>query len=131
MTGTRDADGDFDGAPDAWEIQYGFNPADITDGADDTDADGRTNAQECLDLTHPRGLFTRYLAEGPVDKPTKKASSWVADASNLRRHVLPLLGPRLAMALTAADVAKFQAGVAAGSIAAGVIETRLLAMRTP
>ena len=45
-------------------LQYGFNPADSTDGAVDSDGDGRTNAQECTDLTHPRGLYTRYLAEG-------------------------------------------------------------------
>ena len=57
-------DGDSDGASDAWELQFGFNPADATDGALDSDADGRTNAQECADLTHPRGLYTRYLAEG-------------------------------------------------------------------
>jgi Tol biopolymer transport system component len=57
-------DGDGDGAPNDWETQYGFNPADPTDGALDTDVDGRTNAQECTELTHPRGLYTRYLAEG-------------------------------------------------------------------
>jgi Tol biopolymer transport system component len=60
-TGT---DGDSDGMPDDWELQYGFSPADATDGPLDADADGRTNAQECTELTHPRGLYTRYLAEG-------------------------------------------------------------------
>jgi Tol biopolymer transport system component len=60
-TGT---DTDLDGAPDAWETQYGFNPGDGTDGPLDADVDGRTNAQECTDLTHPRGIYARYLAEG-------------------------------------------------------------------
>jgi hypothetical protein len=58
-------DGDTDGVADTWETQFGFNPADGTDGgALDSDGDGRTNAQECAELTHPRGLFTRFLAEG-------------------------------------------------------------------
>ncbi|MEO5823865.1 MAG: IPT/TIG domain-containing protein [Vicinamibacteraceae bacterium] len=57
-------DDDLDGMADIWELQYGFSPLDATDGALDSDGDGRTNAQECAALTHPRGLFTRYLAEG-------------------------------------------------------------------
>jgi Tol biopolymer transport system component len=55
---------DGDGAADDWELQYGFNPGDPTDGALDPDNDLQTNAQECAALTHPRGLYTRYLAEG-------------------------------------------------------------------
>ena len=58
-------DADVDGVADTWETQFGFNLADATDGgATDSDGDGRTNAQECTELTHPRGLYTRYLAEG-------------------------------------------------------------------
>jgi hypothetical protein len=60
-TGT-DSDGDT--MPDAWEVQYGLAPADPTDAALDLDADGLTNAQECQGLTHPRGHYTRFLAEG-------------------------------------------------------------------
>ena len=37
-------------------------------------------------------LAERYLSEAPADKPSKKASSWATDASNLRRHVVPDLG---------------------------------------
>ena len=48
-TGTG-TDSDGDTMPDAWEVQYGLSPADATDGALDPDADGRTNAQECIDL---------------------------------------------------------------------------------
>ncbi len=57
-------DGDSDGVADTWETQFGFSPLDNTDGALDSDGDGRTNAQECTALTHPRGLYTRFLAEG-------------------------------------------------------------------
>lgn len=60
-TGT-DTDGDT--MPDAWETQYGLAPGDGTDGALDPDADGRTSAQECQELTHPRGYYSRFLAEG-------------------------------------------------------------------
>src|SRR5918997_1951716 len=86
--------------------------ADVADGIDPAEAGAAARQAPTV-----AQLAALYLAEGPVDKPTKKASSWAADASNLRRHVLPLLGPRLAVALTAADVARFQAGVAAGKSA--------------
>jgi Tol biopolymer transport system component len=43
--------------------QFGLVPG--IDGANqDPDGDGRTNAQEAADGTHPNGLFARYLAEG-------------------------------------------------------------------
>jgi integrase len=61
-----------------------------------------------------------YLAEGPAAKPNKRASSWAADHSNIQRHIKPLLGRKPARALTQADVAKFQADVAAGKSKADV-----------
>ena len=33
------ADADHDGLPDAWEVQFGFNPNDATDAARDADGD--------------------------------------------------------------------------------------------
>jgi integrase len=59
-------------------------------------------------------LVDRYLAEGPADKPAKKSSSWTTDASNLKRHVVPLLGRKPLGALTAADVQRFQRDVTEG-----------------
>jgi integrase len=47
-------------------------------------------------------------------------SSWAADGSNIERHVKPLLGRKTAKALTQADIAKFQADVAAGKSRADV-----------
>jgi integrase len=59
-------------------------------------------------------LVERYLGDGPADKPTKKASSWTIDASNLRRHVVPLLGKRSVGTLTPTDVQRFQRDVTEG-----------------
>lgn len=59
-------------------------------------------------------LVELYLDEGPADKPQKKASSWETDASNLNRHVVPLLGRKLAKSLTPPDVSRFQASVTSG-----------------
>jgi integrase len=59
-------------------------------------------------------LVDLYLEEGPADKPQKKASSWAIDASNLRRHAVPLLGRKLAKSLTPTDIQKFQRDVTTG-----------------
>ena len=63
-------DRDGDGLSNACEALFGLD-ADSAAGANgaagDPDADGRTNAQECAAETHPRGAFTRYLAEGAAN----------------------------------------------------------------
>jgi hypothetical protein len=64
---TEGPDTDSDGLPDAWETQFGLDPSSATgfDGANgDPDTDGRTNQQEYLAGSHPRGFVTRYFAEG-------------------------------------------------------------------
>ena len=49
---------------DAWETQYGPDPA-TNDAAADPDGDGVTQPRRsCRNNTHPTGFFTRYLAEG-------------------------------------------------------------------
>ena len=65
-------------------------------------------------------LVELYLAEGPIDRPNKKASTWATDASNLRRHVVPLLGKRPVRSLSQTEIAKFQTDVAAGRNTADV-----------
>jgi integrase len=65
-------------------------------------------------------LVEQYLADGPADKPAKKASSWATDASNLRRHVVPILGRRHLATLTTADIQRFQRDVTQGKTAADV-----------
>ena len=46
-------DDDSDGMPNAWETQYGLNPADPADAAQDADGDGYTNLQEYQAGTDP------------------------------------------------------------------------------
>ena len=60
-------DADNDGLPDAWEREFGLDPASAAGdngAAGDPDGDGRTNATEHAEGTHPRGRFVRLLAEG-------------------------------------------------------------------
>jgi integrase len=89
--------------------------ANVAEGADP--ADEKAEARKAPTVAE---LAALYLTEGRIDKPAKKASSWEADASNIRRHILPLLGDRVAAALTTADAAKFQASVAGGRSAADI-----------
>jgi integrase len=65
-------------------------------------------------------LADLYLAEGPAEKPNKKASSWAADTSNIDRHIRPLLGRKGAKLLTQADIARFQSDVSVGKTSADV-----------
>jgi integrase len=81
----------------------------VADGADPS-ADRRAQR---ADMTIS-DLVEHYLDEGPASKPAKKASSWASDASNLRRHVVPLLGRRQLASLTSDDIQKFQRDVTHG-----------------
>lgn len=46
-------DSDHDGMPDTWEKKFGLKWNDPSDGAKDTDEDGYTNVEECLNGTDP------------------------------------------------------------------------------
>jgi integrase len=59
-------------------------------------------------------LADTYLKDGPAAKPNKKLSSWATDRSNIERHIKPVLGNRPVRKLAQAEIAKFQADVAAG-----------------
>jgi hypothetical protein len=49
---------DSDGMPDGWEVQYGLNPLDPSDAAQDNDGDGLTNLQEYQANTDPTNADT-------------------------------------------------------------------------
>ncbi|MEQ9350257.1 MAG: tyrosine-type recombinase/integrase, partial [Alphaproteobacteria bacterium] len=86
--------------------------AEISDGHDPSS--DRRQARNAITVSQ---LADLYLSEGPADKPNKKASSWQTDQSNIRRHILPLLGNRLLQSLVQADISRFQSDVAAGKTA--------------
>lgn len=65
---TGDLDGD--GLPSDWEQQFGLDMSSgIGDhGPDgDPDGDGKSNAEEYAEGTHPRGFHTRHFAEGATN----------------------------------------------------------------
>ncbi|MBE2213458.1 MAG: polysaccharide lyase [Opitutaceae bacterium] len=47
-------DSDSDGMPDPWEKQHGLDPAVADDGRTDSDGDGYTDLEECINGTNPR-----------------------------------------------------------------------------
>ena len=63
----QERDVDPDGLPVEWETYFAFDPGNPADAGLDPDGDGVTNRQEFEAVTHPRGLFTYYLAEGAAN----------------------------------------------------------------
>jgi len=57
-SGTPCADSDHDGMPNAWEVKYGLNPNNASDGPADADGDGYTNLEEYLNGTDPAAVVT-------------------------------------------------------------------------
>lgn len=80
--------------------------------------DPREEKREARNAITIGQLVDLYLTEGPADRPNKKPSSWKQDISNLRRHVVPLLGDQSARTLTRDQVAHWRNDVAAGKTAA-------------
>lgn len=65
-------------------------------------------------------LIDLYLSDGPATKPSKRASTWANDGSNLNRHVRPLMGRKLASEVTQAEAARAVRDIAVGKTAAVV-----------
>jgi len=83
--------------------------------------DPREEKREARNALTIGQLVDLYLTEGPADRPNKKPSSWKQDVSNLRRHVVPLLGTQSARTLTRDQVAHWRNDVAAGKTAADAV----------
>jgi integrase len=62
-------------------------------------------------------LVEAYLRDGPATRPAKRASTWTNDATTLRRHVVPLIGRKVANAVTKADAAGVIAKITEGKTA--------------
>jgi integrase len=71
-------------------------------------------AREALTVAE---LIDRYLSDGPGTKPAKRASTWAIDASNLNRHIRPLLGSKIANAVTKAEAARAVRDIESGKTA--------------
>ena len=63
-------------------------------------------------------LIDRYIEEGPATKPSKRDSTWANDASNLNRHIRPLLGRKVANSITKAEAARTIRDITVGKTAA-------------
>ena len=87
---STESDADGDGLAGDWEIRYGLDPTSAAgdDGATgDPDADGVSNADELAAGTHPRGLVTRYLAEG-IESAQMHTRLAIANPEASDAHVL-------------------------------------------
>ena len=62
-------------------------------------------------------IIDRYLEDGPATKPAKRSSTWVIDASNLNRHIRPLLGRKIANAVSRTEAAHAIRDIANGKTA--------------
>lgn len=74
----------------------------------------KRQAREALTVS---ALIDRYLEDGPVTKPAKREITWKNDASNLNRHVRPLIGRRLAHSVTQAEAARVIRDIVEGKTA--------------
>lgn len=63
-------------------------------------------------------LIDRYITDGPATKPAKRASTWECDASNLNRHIRPLLGQKIADQVSKSDAARAVRDIGDGRTAA-------------
>ncbi len=70
-------DSDYDGIPDAWEVQYGLDPFNFTDSHSDWDNDRMTSLEEFISGTdptnpdyYPNGSYPYYPPEKDKDKNT-------------------------------------------------------------
>ena len=83
----------------------------------DPSAERARREREAMTIAELAGL---YLAEGPAEKPHKKASSWGTNRSTSSATSSRFSGKKLAERAEQSEVAKFQADIAAGKSKADV-----------
>jgi hypothetical protein len=66
ITNPNSADTDGDSIPDAWEVENGLDPADDSNGENDSDADGFTDFQEWIADTNPTNETSFLKIDGFV-----------------------------------------------------------------
>lgn len=81
-----DTDDDNDALPDSWELLYGLNLYNAADAANDNDADGFTNLQEFIALTHPGHASDFFRVTGIITPAGVTIAYSPSDAS--RRYSL-------------------------------------------
>jgi len=79
--------------------------------------DPATEKKEARAALTVNALIDRYIEDGPATKPNKRQSTWENDASNLRRHIKPLLGRKVANQVTKAEAARAIQDITAGKTA--------------
>ena len=115
-------DSDGDTLPNGWETSYGlirFGTGPGSGAGDDPDGDGRTNAQELAEGTHPRGFFRRLFAEGATGSFFRTRFDFTnpsRDGATVRARFLTDTGAIVATDLTrtAAEPTGLRSGHAAG-----------------
>jgi len=78
--GAPPVDTDKDGMPDSWEVDFGFNPNDASDGAKDFDKDGATNAQEFTAGTNPIDVTKPVLVSAATSGDFKTVTLTFSEA---------------------------------------------------
>ncbi len=78
-------DSDSDGAPDWFETLHGFSPTDNSDGSQDTDSDGLTNAEESQTSAQFLGGTANGLAYGTNPRVADTDGDGVNDGAEVKR----------------------------------------------
>jgi flagellar hook assembly protein FlgD/pimeloyl-ACP methyl ester carboxylesterase len=125
------ADGDADGLPDCWEVQYGLDPRDASDAAIDSDGDLLTNLEEFSVRTNPLARDTD--GDGVLDtNEILGPAGFKADVGN-RAVYLKWHPTRLPVSAytVRAEVSTAQGFVAVGSFLVGASEVGLTVTTLP
>ncbi|HUT54833.1 MAG TPA: hypothetical protein VM658_15685, partial [bacterium] len=121
-------DGDSDGMPDAWEYQYGFNPANAADATGDPDWDGLTNREEYDLGTDPNwddtdgDGYTDGVDAAPLSSGAGRYAKYVncdsviGNAINYDAKVTVAVKDQLGFTMTADNTTRFSLKLAGNAV---------------